>query len=111
MIHILKELKIRNSTNYLCTIKNNDGNVCTTQKVYREDGQCFCTKHFKSYSLFKNGIATQRSDTDIYHRTKSRTKSTARDYYDELIDTYHKQYWAFVESKDAPLNRRNCYID
>ena len=66
--------------------------------MYREDGQCFCRKHFKSYSLFKNGIATQRSDTDIYHRTKS----TARDYNDELIDTYYKQYWAFVESKDAP---------
>jgi hypothetical protein len=67
--------------------------------VYREDGQCFCKKHFKIYSLFKNGIATQCNDADIYFLTKS----TAREYYDKLIDTYYKKYWSLVESSSNPL--------
>ena len=65
----------------------------------KEDGQCFCIKHYKIYSLSKNGIATTCSDTDIYHRTKS----TAREYYDELINTNYKQYWSLVESRSDPL--------
>ena len=86
-------------TSYLCTVIKDDGNVCTSHKVYREDGQCFCIKHYKIYSLSKNGIATTCSDTDIYHRTKS----TAREYYDELINTNYKQYWSLVESRSDPL--------
>jgi len=52
--------------------------------------------------LSKNGIATQYSDiTDIY----ANSKSTAREFYTELIDTYYKKYWSLVESSSDPLIR------
>ena len=87
---------------YLCTVITNNGSVCTTGKAYQEDGQCFCKKHYKTYSLIKNGIATQYSDiTDIY----ANSKSTAREFYTELIDTYYKKYWSLVESSSDPLIR------
>ena len=52
--------------------------------------------------MSKNGIATQYSDiTDIY----ANSKSTAREFYTELIDTYYKKYWSLVESSSDPLIR------
>jgi hypothetical protein len=84
---------------YQCTVIKEDGNACTSRKEYREDDQCFCRKHYRIYSLSKSGEATTCSDTDIYHCKKS----TAREYYDKLINTNHKEHWSLVESRSDPL--------
>jgi len=92
---------------YLCTVINNDGNVCTKQKVYWEDGQHFCRSHFKSYSLFQNGIPTQYGDSDIY----GNIKTTAKDYYDKLIDTYYKKILDTCRVQEWSTDRGNCNSD
>jgi hypothetical protein len=98
-LHDTHKKTVKTGTHYQCTVIKEDGNVCESHKVYREDDQCFCKKHYKIYSLSKNGIATNCSDTDIY---RSR-KSTALEYYNELINTNYKQYWSLVESRCDPM--------
>lgn len=84
----------------LCTVINDNGDVCVIGMVHQEDGQCFCRGHYKKYTCSKNG-ATQLCDTDIY----SKSMSTARTYYDKRMNHYYNSdtYWQIIESRKDPL--------